>query len=235
MKAYPRFAVVLLFFILVMVLLLIWLVSPKAATIQHPKHEVNFSKQKFMGRRFSVIELPHCEHLEIIVTYNPPGETKDQAKNRLQGIAVCTGPYYNPSTKTPVDKLKKNGKHISRDNAGRFLLVTLPDGKLVITKDPKVIEKADCAIALGQTLVPFSFDGFSRNFANRRVFRNAIGITSQHIYIVQTTSDLWRLSSFMKEELKCVSAINCDGGHAVNGKSPFHLVFRWKNLNLGGR
>lgn len=233
MRTYQKSVILLVFLIVIIVLILI-LARQSFAKENHPRHEVVVFEKKYRNRNFLVVRLPHCEHLEMIVAYNPEAETKRQAKERTGGIAVSTGPFYNMTTKTPVDRVMKNGKSLSHDVADRTVLVVLPSGKLKLTRDFEMVKNIDEAAALGQTLIPFSYDGFSKKFANQKTARNAIGITKEHIYIVQTTSDLWRLSSFMEKELDCQSAINCDGGHTVKGKSPFHLVFRWKNLPKNG-
>ena len=83
-------------------------------------------------------------------------------------------------------------------------------------------------MALGQRLVPFHPDGFSKAFMNQRTERMAIGLSPDSVYLVEATTDIWRLAAFMQHKLPCTDAINSDGGHVVQGRAPVHLVFRWR-------
>lgn len=222
--------------LLIAVLLVLFLATClQAAPSQekpHPKHEVTEDIFKFQKRTLHVVTLPRCEHLDVFFTNNPRGETVQQAKLRIKGIAASTGCYYHTGTYKAVDLLRRDGVKLSDRNAGRYFLIILPSGELLISNNSKLLElypDAD-AVALGQILVPFSFDGFSVRFANKITQRMALGFTKDRVYIVSGKSNLWTLSKFMKEKLNCDIAINCDGGHTVRGHSPFHLVFRWKNL-----
>ena len=66
--------------------------APKAAIYQseakppsakHPKHVGKVWLTTHKGRTFRVIQLPRCEHMEAVLSYEPSGETKEQAKERV--------------------------------------------------------------------------------------------------------------------------------------------------------
>lgn len=202
----------------------------KTTPSRHPRHQMVVWTTKYKGVIFRVIKLPRCEHLETIITYFPSGETKEQAKKRLEGNAVSTACFYNRQTLKPVDFFRRYGQEIIGKEKGRKVLLILENGHLEITGDYDYVRQkpnAD-AIALGQQLVPFCYDDFSIRFANLETDRMALDFSKNYLYIIQGRTNLWRLSKFIKEKLYCDTAINTDGGHAVKGKSPFHLVFRWK-------
>ncbi len=199
----------------------------------HPHHQLIVWTTTYQKTIFRVIKLPRCQHLETIITYNPPGETKEQAKKRMEGIAVCTANFYNTQTLKPVDYFRRYGIEITGKEVGRPYLAIYNDGWLEVSDNYQYIRKNPKidALALGQLLVPFNFNGFSIFFANIETDRMALAFSKNYFYIVQGKSNLWRLSKFIKVKLYCDLAINTDGGHAVKGYSPFHLVFRWKKAN----
>lgn len=196
----------------------------------HPKHQMIVWTTRYHGRIFRVIKLPRCEHLEKIMTYLPEGETKEQAKNRLKGIASCSAAFYDPKTNKPVDYFRKDGHKITGRSVGRWFLAIFPDGSLEISDDHSLLSKnpAVNALALGQRLVPFHHDSFSVGFANLITDRMALSFSRHYLYIVQGKSNLWIMGRFIENKLYSKQAINLDGGHSVKGRSPFHLVFRWK-------
>lgn len=198
----------------------------------HPKHQMTVWTTRYKKTVFRVIKLPRCEHLEIVFTYCLPGETKEQAKKRLNGVTACTGCFYNPAELRPVDFFRRNGQKIVGKEQGRCFLATFPDGRIELSKDYRLLENQEIdALALGQMLVPFSYDGFNDYFANIQTDRMALGFSKKHLYIIQGKTSLWKLTKFIQEKLYCDLAINTDGGHAVKGYSPFHLVFRWQKAN----
>lgn len=239
-----RWRIVIDFFLILLVLLILAskgdqgdestpsAVAKGKVQIKHPSHQVIIWTTRFHGRIFRVIKLPRCEHIQTIITYKPPGETKEEAKKRLQGAAVCTASFYHRRLSRPVDFFRRLGRRITGQEVKtkRYFLAIYPDRHLEISKDYKKLASNDKVdlIALGQRLVPFHHDGFSAAFANERTDRMALGLTENRIYLVQARTDLWRLGKFLEKRLSCQIAVNCDGGHAVKGKSPFHLVFRWK-------
>lgn len=202
-------------------------------TRHHPKHVMKVWTTTFVYNHkhiYRVIMLPRCEHIEVIPTFLPIGETKEHAKKRLKGIAVCTSGYYNPANYRAVDYFRRDGVIIVGREVGRSFLAIYPDGRLDISRDYSWLKSnIDInAVALGPNLNPFQYQGFKLNFSTRMTDRMAIGLTDNNVFIVQGCSDLKALSEFMKYVLHCQKAINTDGGHVVKGLSPYHLVFRWK-------
>lgn len=196
----------------------------------HPPHVVKVWTTTHKGRVFRVTQLPHCEHLETVITYDPAGETLARAKQRMGGIAACTGSFHNSRTMALADFLQRNGSLISSARTGRSFVAIREDGRIDISEDYPGVKRNPqfSALALGQRLVPLRQDGFSAAFMNRVTDRMAIGLNSNFIFIVQGRSDIWRLADFIGHKLPVTTAINCDGGHVVRGKAPVHLVFRWR-------
>ncbi len=196
----------------------------------HPPHVVKVWTTRHMGRIFRVIQLPRCEHMEMLITYEPYGETLAQAKKRLGGVAACTGSFHHPKTMALADFLQRNGAVLADSRTDRCVVTDHDGGKLNILRDCTQIKGMPgvSALKLGQRLVPFHSDGFSTAFMNRVTDRMAIGLNSNFIFIVQGKSDIWRLAHFFKTKLPVSTAVNSDGGHVVRGKAPVHLVFRWK-------
>ena len=195
-----------------------------------PDHSIRKWVTTYRGRRFQVTRLPRCTHIEPVIAYNPRGETKERAQERLSGVAVCSGSFHHPRTMAIADFLQTKGEVISDPTTNRWFLAVLENGELEICGDHKVLKDRPgiSALALGQRLVPLRRDGFSRSFMNEVTQRMALGLTQDSIYIVQGKSDIRRLADFMQRKLHCVSAINADGGHVVYGKAPVHIVFRWR-------
>lgn len=201
----------------------------------HPKHQVKVWTRtyKYKGKKriYRIIQLPRCEHLQTAITYYPisQGETVNQAKIRNNAVAACTASFMNPKNCRAVDFLRIDGQIIVGKEVGRPFLA-IDQGQGIISNDYNWL-KNDCSVdaaALGQMLEPFQFDGFTVSFSNKITDRMGIGLTKHYIYIVQGKTDLWMMSRFFKEELKCDFAINTDGGHVVKGKSRYHAIFYWK-------
>lgn len=211
------------------VLLRAEIVKPKADSY-HPPHTVKVWTTTHKGRIFRVVQLPRCEHMEMLITYQPSGETLAQAKKRLGGVAACTGSFHHPRTMALADFLQRNGAVLADSRTDRCVVTDHDGGKLDILRDCSQIKGMPgvSALKLGQRLVPFHRDGFSTAFMNRVTDRMAIGLNSHFIFIVQGKSDIWRLAHFFKTKLPVSTAVNSDGGHVVRGKAPVHLVFRWK-------
>jgi hypothetical protein len=202
------------------------------APAKHVAHEVKAWTTRYRGRIFRVIQLPRCEHLEAVIAQAPAGETMQQAKLRLGGVAVSTGAFHNPRTFSPADFIQRGGRQLGPARTGRWMFMILADQTLQISDNYMLVRKDRGieAIALGQRLVPFHRDGFSTAFINAVTDRNAIGLSVDHIYIVQGRSDLWHLAEFMKTKLPVKIAVNTDGGHVLRGRAPTHIVFRWRKL-----
>lgn len=205
--------------------------TPKRKGRWHPPHIVKVWLTTFRGRTYRVIQLPRCEHLETLISYNPRGETLREAKNRLGGIAASTGSFHNPKSMALADFLQRKGSIMCPATTGRCFVAVDGDGAMRISGDYNAVrgDPMSSAIALGQRLVPLMRDGFSVAFMNKVTDRMAIGLNRNFIFIVQGKSSIWRLSQFLETQLPIRTAINCDGGHVVRGKGPAHLVFRWKN------
>lgn len=206
--------------------------QPEATRAQPkcPEHSLKTWLTSYRGRTFRVVRLPRCEHIEPVITCEPAGETKEQAQQRLRGVAVCTGSFHHPRTLAIADFVQQNGQVVSAATTGRHFLVMLENGDLDICADYAGLKGKSgvSALALGQRLVPLHRDGFSRAFMSQVTDRMALGLTKSWIYIVQGRSDIWRLADFMKQSLGCEAAVNADGGHVVKGKAPVHIVFRWR-------
>lgn len=198
----------------------------------HPPHRVKVWTARYKGKIFSVTQLPHCEHLETLITYNPSGESLKQAKIRSGGIAAATGSFHNTRTMVLADFLQRKGCIVSPARTGRGFVMIQQNGDLDISCDYRAVKyKAGVsALALGQRLVPLERDGFTVGFMNRVTDRMAIGLNRNFIFVVRSQSSIWRLAGFMRHTLPVTSAINCDGGHVVRGKGPVHIVFRWKKV-----
>jgi hypothetical protein len=182
-------------------------------------------------RTFRVIQLPRCEHTEAVIAYDRRGETKEEAKERLDGVAVCTGAFHNSRSMALADFYQRDGSILSGARTGRWFLAVMNDGHMDLSGDYGLYKGTPgvSAMALGQRLAPtLHKDGFSTRFMNRVTDRMALGMSRNYIFIVQGRSDIWRLADFMQKELPCHVAVNCDGGHVVRGRSPMHIVFRWR-------
>lgn len=204
-------------------------VEPKQSA-WHPPHTVKVWMARHKDRTFRITQLPRCEHLEMVISYEPSGETLARAKQRLGGVAACTGSFHHPQTMALADFLQRNGSVLAASRTARCVISNGDMGRLDISDDIScVVRKSGVnALKLGQRLVPLQHDGFTTAFMNRQTDRMAIGLNSNFIYIVQGKSDIWRLAHFMGTKLPLSSAVNSDGGHVVRGKAPVHLVFRWK-------
>jgi len=196
----------------------------------HPRHVLKVWMARYKRRTFRIIQLPRCEHLETVITYDPAGETVAQAKKRLGGVAACTGSFHDPKSMVLADLLQRHGTIVCPARTGRHFVVLDGNGRVDISGDYAAVKgnSGYSAIALGQRLVPLQRDGFSLAFMNRMTDRMAVGLNRNFILIVQGKSDIWKLAEFLRTKLPVSSAINCDGGHVVRGKGPVHLVFRWK-------
>jgi len=196
----------------------------------HQPHVVKCWTTTHKGRTFRVTQLPRCEHLEMVITYEPSGETLARAKTRSGGVAACTGSFHNSKTMALADFLQREGSVLAASRTCRPVVSNHDGGRLDITDNVSTILRKSgvSALQLGQRLVPLQNDGFSAAFMNRVTDRMAIGLNGNFIFIVQGRSDIWRLSHFMSTKLPVRVAVNSDGGHVVKGKAPVHLVFRWK-------
>lgn len=197
----------------------------------HPKHVVKVWTTTYKKRVFRVTQLPRCRHMEAVISYEPVGETKERAKQRLHGVAVCTGSFHNPRSMSLADFLQRNGNVSSHATTGRWFFAVQENGDLDMSNNYMLVKGRSgvSVITLGQRLLPLHRDGFSVAFMNRVTDRMALGLGHDYIFIVQGKSDLWRLADFMAKQLPCKVALNADGGHVVRGRSPVHIVFRWRN------
>lgn len=208
--------------------------APTASTSRdphHPRHQVKVWLTTYRGRTFRVIQLPRCEHMEAVIAYHKRGETKEDAKERLGGVAVCTGAFHNSRSMALADFYQHDGSILSGARTGRWFLAVMNDGHMDLSGDYGLYKGTPgvSAMALGQRLAPVLHkDGFSTRFMNRVTDRMALGMSHDYIFIVQGKSDIWRLADFMQKELPCHVAVNCDGGHVVRGRAPMHIVFRWR-------
>lgn len=194
----------------------------------HPRHRVKTWLSQYQGRIFRTVQIPRCNHVEMVLTYvSAPGETCTRAKRRTGAIAVTAGSYHNPHSMALADFFQKNGRVFSARRTRRGILASRPS-EVADILDEITRGKNESSLALGARLVPFKLDGFTRAFANRQTDRMAIGLTKGYIFIVQGNSDLWRLGRFMRDGLGCSKAINSDGGHVVKGRAPVHIAFRWR-------
>jgi hypothetical protein len=202
--------------------------DPPPKRTWHPRHQVKVWMAKYKGRIFRTVQIPRCEHVEMIVTYRPaPGETCRQVKERTGAIVAMTGSYHHPQTMVLADYFQHNGRVLMGRRTERGIL-TSDEGQVADILDEIVRGHEVNAVALGSRLVPFKLDGFSRAFANQQTDRMAVGLTKGYIFVVQGNSDLWRLAAFFREALGCSKAINADGGHVVKGRGPVHIAFRWR-------
>jgi len=207
-------------------------IKPKK-TSYHPPHVLKVWTAVYKGRTFRVTQLPHCEHIETLITYDGSGETLKQAKLRTGGIAACTGSFHNSQSMALADFLQRDGCVVSPARTGRNYIAVHASGKLDISDNYNAVKGKTgiSALALGQRLLPLQQDGFSTAFMNKVTDRMAVALNGNFIFIVQGKSDIWRLSHFIGHKLPARTAINCDGGHVVRGKGPVHIVFRWKTSN----
>ncbi len=203
---------------------------PTARTAYHPPHVLKVWTLKHRGRVFRCIQMPRCEHLEAVLAYNWSGETMQQVKKRLEGAAVCTDGFVHSTSYAPADFLQDRGRALSRAATGRWMFVINSTGEMDIHGNYMLVkgQKGVTAAALGQSLVPLKYDGFSKAFMNRVTDRMGIGLTKHHVFIGAGSSDIWRFAKLFEEVLHCQVAINTDGGHVIRGKSSTHIVFRWK-------
>ena len=199
----------------------------------HPKHVVKVWLTEHRGRTFRVVQLPRCEHMEPVIAYNRRGETKEQAKERLGGVAVCSGAFHNSRSMALADFYQIDGSIVSSATTGRWFFAAMDDGQMDLSGDYALFKRTPgvTALALGQRLAPVLHkDGFSTRFMNRVTDRMALGMSHDYIFIVQGKSDIWRLADFMQEKLPVDVAVNADGGHVVRGRAPVHIVFRWRDI-----
>jgi len=206
-------------------------VPDQAENKWHPPHVLKVWTAKHKGRTFRVIQLPNCEHIEAIISYNPKGETLKQAKERCGGIAACTGSFHNSYSMALADFMQRDGIILSSATTGRGFFAVDSDGRMIISNAYNEIKGKSGirAIALGQRLAPHLHqDGFSKAFMNKVTDRMALGMNDNFIFIIASKTDIWRLAHFIQNKLPVKRAINCDGGHVVRGKAPVHIVFKWK-------
>jgi hypothetical protein len=172
--------------------------------------------------------------MEAVIAYRAGGETKEQAKARLGGVAVSTAGFYNPRSMALADFYQLDGAILSGASTGRPLFAATSDGRMFLTEDYGIKGLSGVtAIALGQRLIPLQKDGFSSAFMRETTDRMALGMNGEYVFIVQGKSDLYRLAEFMRKKLPVRIAVNADGGHVVRGKSPVHIVFRWRHGSAG--
>ncbi len=205
-----------------------------ASEPHHPRHMVKVWLTKHRGRTFRVIQLPRCEHMEAVIAYNRRGETKEEAKERLGGVAVCTGAFHHSRSMALADFYQVDGCILSHATTGRWFFAIMEDGSIDLSGDYRRLKHAPGvnALALGQRLAPvLERDGFSTAFMNRVTDRMALGMSHDYIFIVQGKSDIWRLADFVQSSLPVHTAVNCDGGHVVRGRAPVHIVFRWRDCS----
>jgi len=204
---------------------------PTSTDAHHPKHAVKVWLTEYRGRTFRVIQLPRCEHMEAVISYNRRGETKEEAKERLGGVAVCSGAFHNSKSMALADFYQIDGSIVSSATTGRWFFAAMDDGQMDLSGNYALFKRTPgvTALALGQRLAPVLYkDGFSTRFMNQVTDRMALGMSHDYIFIVQGKSDIWRLAEFMQEKLPCDVAVNSDGGHVVRGRAPVHIVFRWR-------
>lgn len=196
----------------------------------HPPHKIKSWVTSYKNCKFRVVQLPRCEHVEAVFTYNPSGETLKQAKLRTGGIASCSGSFHNPQSMALADFFQKNGSVFTGARTGRGFFAVSDNGKMEISRNYSRVKGKSgvSALALGQFLIPLQQDGFPLAFMNRNTDRMAIGLNANFIFVVQGQSDIWTLAAFMRNRLPVTVALNSDGGHVVRGKAPVHIVFRWK-------
>lgn len=207
-------------------------IKPRVS-LWHPPHVVKVWVAVYRGQVFRVVQLPHCEHMEAVIAYNPCGESVKQAKMRNHGVAAVSGSFHNPKSMALADFLQQKGSIMSCARTGRAFVSIGECGQLDISQDYSRVKRKPgvSALALGQRLVPLQRDGFSLAFMNQVTDRMAVGLNKNFIFLVQGRSSIWRLAEFMRTNLPVQTAINCDGGHVVRGKAPVHLVFRWRAAN----
>jgi len=205
--------------------------AASASLAAPPRPELKTWTTRYKGRAFHVVQLPRSDQLEAVISYEPAGETRARAMQRLGGIATLTGSFHHPRTLALADFLQKNGTIVSGATTGRSFLSINQQGAVDISRDYNTLKgrAGVSAMALGQRLIPFHQDGFSKAFMNAQTARMAIGLSRDSIYLVEARTDIWRLAAFMKNKLPCTTAINSDGGHVVQGRAPVHLVFRWRH------
>lgn len=207
---------------------------PKTAIAEkktwHPRHQMKVWTTRYGGASYRVIQLPRCEHLETVITYTPNGETFQQAKTRIGGIAVMSGSFHHPQSFSLADLLQREGTIANPAMTKRYFLVISAQGIPSISGDyAQYLRKPGVSmIALGQRLLPLEQDGFSLRFMNQVTERVALGMNKNYLFVVQAKTTIWRLASFLRQRLPCTTAINSDGGHVVQGLAPVHIVFRWR-------
>ena len=205
--------------------------EPQPPAQPHPKHVVKVWLTSYHGHTFRVTQLPRCEHMEAVIAYHPKGETKEEAMRRLGGVAVSTGSFHNPGNLELVDFVQHEGAVISGATTGRWFFAILQNGDLDISDNYMLVKGKSgvSALALGPRLVPLRRDGFSKTFMDAVTDRMALGLSHDYIFIIQGKSSIWTLGDFIKNTLPVTIALNADGGHVVKGRSPVHIVFRWRN------
>ncbi|MDH7569941.1 MAG: hypothetical protein QHJ73_10185, partial [Armatimonadota bacterium] len=144
----------------------------------HSRHIVKTWLTNYRGRVFRTIQLPRCQHVEMVLTYTPaPGATVAEVKKRLNAIAVSSGSYHHPQSMALADFFQKEGRVLMQRRTQRGILTSRDDGEVVDILDEIVRGERVSAVALGSRLVPFKLDGFSKAFANQQTDRMAIGLT----------------------------------------------------------
>ncbi|MCC6444790.1 MAG: hypothetical protein IT210_15185 [Armatimonadetes bacterium] len=202
--------------------------EPPKIQVPHPPHTVRVWTARYGGYIFRTVQMPRCEHIEAVITYNRSGETGQTAKKRTGSIVAATASYHHPQTLSLADFLQQDGRILSAKRTGRWFFASFQGspqigGNYLLVRHKKGVDAA----AMGSRLVPFHLDGFSKAFASQVTDRMAVGLSKTRIFVTQGKADLWKLSRFMQKDLRCRVAVNGDGGHVVRGKSPVHIVFRW--------
>lgn len=112
---------------------------PKTAIAEkktwHPRHQMKVWTTRYGGASYRVIQLPRCEHLETVITYTPNGETFQQAKTRIGGIAVMSGSFHHPQSFSLADLLQREGTIANPAMTKRYFLVISAQGIPSISGD----------------------------------------------------------------------------------------------------
>lgn len=215
--------------ILLLVLLLTFL-SSAAHGAPHPG--VRYVKLQVAGVPVHLVDVElYRDDLVVrpVVAPNGHRQTFHQMVSQNRPLAAVNGTFFDTLTGVTVGNLVSDGRMLSEGMVGSNL-VFYKDGSVSLLSSSRNLGRykdwsdVDFAVGGGLTLLSggeFFVDPRSEGFTDPSLFsprpRSAIGVTPEgrlRMVVVTQGVSLWQLARVMKE-LKCLHAINIDGGSST--------------------
>jgi uncharacterized protein YigE (DUF2233 family) len=213
-----------------LILLLLILVAAVASAKPHPG--VSYVKTQSAGVSLHLVDVD-LNRTDLIVrpVVVPTGHRKpfSQMVQQCRPVAAVNGTFFDTNTGITVGNLVSEGRLLSEGMVGSNLVFN-KDGTMGLLSSSRNLgrykdwSEVEFAIGGGPTLVSdgrFFMQPSREGFKDPSLFvprpRSAIGVTENgHLRMVVVTQNitLWQLAHVMKE-LKCLHAINLDGGSST--------------------